>query len=375
MGRNIVLCFDGTKNQYTTTTDTNVVKLYAMLDRSRSDQLAYYQPGIGTYLPPGAWGALRRWIVTRLDLAIAWLLQHHVTDAYRFLMRCYQEGDRIFIFGFSRGAYTAKVLSGMLNRVGLLSYGNEELIQFAWRAYRSPNSDASGGFKIIFCRPVEVHFLGLWDSVSSVGWIWNPTFFYYTSDNPNVKVIRHAVALDERRSNFRPGLWRTTHTNNEEVWFVGVHCDVGGGYSERESGLSKIPLKWMVDQAKLFGLYFDAERESDIIPKNDYSINAAPNAAAQMHESLKGLWWAAEYLPIAQRLPDREFAKRFTVHRGKHRYLSHGSKIHASVFERMKEIPTYRPPNIPADYLLVEEVSAATTEPIVNAINDFRATS
>src|SRR5260221_7364528 len=103
MARNVVLCLDGTSNQYAAT-NTNVVKLYAMLDRARNDQLSYYQPGIGTFPPPGAWGRVKRWVATRLDLAIAWLLSEHVTDAYRFLMRYYQEGDSIFIFGFSRGA-------------------------------------------------------------------------------------------------------------------------------------------------------------------------------------------------------------------------------------------------------------------------------
>src|ERR1017187_678505 len=99
MSRNIVLCFDGTSNEYAAT-NTNVVKLYAMLDRSTSDQFAYYQPGIGTMAPPGVWGKVKKWIVTRLDLAIAWLLEDHVSDGYRFLMRYYQDGDRVFIFGF-----------------------------------------------------------------------------------------------------------------------------------------------------------------------------------------------------------------------------------------------------------------------------------
>src|ERR1700758_324864 len=103
--RNIVLCLDGTSNQYSAT-NTNVVKLYAMLDR-RDGQLAYYQPGIGTSVPTGIWGRIKRWFIKQVDLAIAWLLEEHVCDAYRFLMRYYQEGDSIFIFGFSRGAYTA----------------------------------------------------------------------------------------------------------------------------------------------------------------------------------------------------------------------------------------------------------------------------
>ena len=132
--RNIVLCLDGTSNKYAAV-NTNVVKLYAMLDRARNDQLSYYQPGIGTMPPPGIFGRLKRWFVTRLDLAIAWLLSDHVTDAYRFLMRYYQQGDRIFIFGFSRGAYTARALIGLLNRPGLLRPGSENLVPYAVRQY------------------------------------------------------------------------------------------------------------------------------------------------------------------------------------------------------------------------------------------------
>lgn len=136
MARNLVLCLDGSSNQYAAT-NTNVVKLYAMLERAHDTQLAYYQPGIGTFPPPGVWGRLKSWFVTRLDLAIAWVLSDHVTDAYRFPMRYYQECDQIFIFGFSRGAYTARVVAGMLHKVGLLTQGNEELIPFTWTPTRT----------------------------------------------------------------------------------------------------------------------------------------------------------------------------------------------------------------------------------------------
>ena len=92
MPSEIVLCLDGTSNKFAAA-NTNVVKLYAMLDRTRPDQFSYYQPGIGTIPPPGVWGKFKQWFITRLDLAIAWLLPNHVSDAYRFLMRYYQDGD------------------------------------------------------------------------------------------------------------------------------------------------------------------------------------------------------------------------------------------------------------------------------------------
>jgi uncharacterized protein (DUF2235 family) len=169
-----------------------VVKLYAMHDRTRPDQLSYYQPGIGTFGPPGVWSRIKRWFVTRLDLAIAWLLSDHVTDAYRFLMRYYHEGDSIFLFGFSRGAYTARALAAMLHKVGLLTQGNEELIPFAWHMFkREHNPAVYTGFQKTFSRVVRVRFLGLWDTVSSIGWVWAPQHLQFTENNPSVDIVRH----------------------------------------------------------------------------------------------------------------------------------------------------------------------------------------
>ncbi len=348
MGRNLVLCFDGTKNQYAAT-NTNVVKIYAMLDREGNDQLSYYQPGIGTFAPPGVWGKLKRWWVTRLDLAIAWLLEDHVTDGYRFLMRYYQEGDRIFIFGFSRGAYTARAVAGMLYKVGLLTQGNEELLPFAWDVFKNiKNEELSEGFRHTFSRKVFVHFLGLWDTVSSVGWAWNPEHLPYTANNPNAEVVRHAVSLDERRTNFVQNLWgKNSPTDMQQVWFAGVHCDVGGGYAEREAGLSKLALKWMVAQAEIFGLRFNPKAKEIILPEQDTPVYATPNAIATQHESLQGWWWIIEFIPKSIRDPAAAFATRWIIPGGRHRYVTEGAHIHASVFERKAKLSSYDPPNLP----------------------------
>jgi uncharacterized protein (DUF2235 family) len=270
MPRRIVLCLDGTSNKYAAA-NTNVVKLYAMLDRATNDQLAYYQPGIGTIAPPGMWGRMKRWIATRLDLAMAWLLEAHVTDAYRYLMRYYQEGDQIFIFGFSRGAYTARAVAAMVYKVGLLTQGNEELIPFVWDTFkREHDQKIYQGFAQTFSRNVTIHFLGLWDTVSSVGWAWHPEHLQFTANNRAVQIVRHAVALDERRAYFVQNLWgQDPPTDIEQVWFPGVHCDVGGGYPEGRGGqssLSKIALRWMVGKAEAAGLIFNPEMKATIIP-------------------------------------------------------------------------------------------------------------
>src|SRR6185437_379977 len=104
MSKNIVLCFDGTSNKYCAKNDTNVIKLYQILDRSTTAQFAYYQPGIGTMPPPGVYGKLKQKIVDVIDLATASLLSQHVCDGYQYLMRYYEPGDQVFMFGFSRGA-------------------------------------------------------------------------------------------------------------------------------------------------------------------------------------------------------------------------------------------------------------------------------
>jgi len=352
VAKKIVLCLDGTSNKYAAA-NTNVVKLYAMLDRTRPDQLSYYQPGIGTIPPPGVWGKFKQWFITRLDLAIAWLLSNHVSDAYRFLMRYYQDGDSIFIFGFSRGAYTARVLAGMLHKVGLLTQGNEELIPFAWDMFKRPPDDPdrlAEGFKKTFSRPVQVHFLGLWDTVSSVGWALWPQHYQYTEKNPSVDIVRHAVALDERRAYFVQNLWGTIPANLEQVWFPGVHCDVGGGYPEISSGLSAITLKWMVGKAEAEGLIFDPDMKAEVLPAQSTPKYAAPDAGARPpNESLTGLWWIVEYLPKRYKDPANNFAPSWMLHRGRPRHVNPKAKVHASVFERIQLVQGYQPPNLPVD--------------------------
>jgi len=137
-----------------------------------------------------------------------------------------------------------------VHKVGLLTQGNEELIPFAWDTFAKESDKAiSEGFKKTFSRDVPIRFLGLWDTVSSVGWVWDQKHLPFTQNNPSVQSVRHAVALDERRAYFVQNLWGTVPADVEQLWFPGVHCDVGGGYKESDSGLSANALKWMVEKA------------------------------------------------------------------------------------------------------------------------------
>lgn len=233
-----------------------------------------------------------------IDLGLATSFDAHVIAGYRFIMRYYNEGDRIYIFGFSRGAFTARFLARMISHIGLLSRGNDEMVPFAYKVYQQYEQNRESqaeqdkqtvfmnSFKKHFCRTeidaargrnetisenesgIKVHFLGLFDCVNSVGTLDVP-FFGKTHPLPAVhgtaRYVRHAVAIDERRVKFKAALFsqeRTPMTDNiKEVWFPGNHGDIGGGWSDVSKGtgpskdvkddyfqLSDIALKWMVDE-------------------------------------------------------------------------------------------------------------------------------
>lgn len=122
------------------------------------------------------------------------------------------------------------------------------------KLFRSQPPDWSilNKFRKTYGRHCTIHFLGLWDSVKSFGWVYDPIFLPYTTNNPSINVVRHAIAIDERRTFFQKMPWGNRQFENQdvkEVWFAGVHGDVGGGHPEQQSGLAKIALKWMIDEA------------------------------------------------------------------------------------------------------------------------------
>lgn len=362
MPRQIVLCFDGTNNKYANRDDTNVIKLYQMLDQSSDQCLRYYQPGIGTLAPTGVWGKTKTWFIEKLDLAIAWLLEEHVCDGYRYLMRYYQPGDQIFIFGFSRGAYTARAVAAMIHKVGLLTRGNEELIPFAWDTFRNVRDKSTyEGFKATFSRSIDIYMIGVWDTVSSIGWMWNPTHLPYSANNPSVQFVRHAVSIDERRAYFPQNMWTgtsTVHNAIKQVWFPGVHCDVGGGYLEpTQAGLSKGALKWMVQEAEALGLKTDKDKKAHIIPAQSNQEYCAPDPSGELHKSLRGWWWIAEIIPKPFRDPSRGYKLRFRSHLARPRFIPADPVplVHISVQER-KDNPdnNYHPENLPTNIALVK---------------------
>ncbi|KAG9251514.1 uncharacterized protein F5Z01DRAFT_627301 [Emericellopsis atlantica] len=237
--RKLVLCFDGTGNKFHgDDSDSNILKIFRMLDRTADDQYHYYQPGIGTYVVSGSLShtsvraRFNSWYTKAKDSAVGSSFDQHVVGGYRFLMRFYNPGDEIYLFGFSRGSYIARFLAEMLDYIGLLSHGNEEMVKFAWKAFaqwqcrqqsvgsaeeiRKADEEKRKmykfmkGFRETFSRPVgRIKFLGLFDTVNSVprfetAWMQRSKFPYTAKSS--AKVIRHAVSIDERRAKFRQDL-------------------------------------------------------------------------------------------------------------------------------------------------------------------------
>ncbi len=263
---NIVICADGTWNRPEEDLEndypTNVLKLArAIKPRSGSaKQHVFYDWGLGSYHQSVIAGATGRGI------------HKNILDGYRYIVQNYSEGDNIYLFGFSRGAYTVRALCGLINNCGIVKREDAKLIGEAWKIYKSTNKkyhpDAEGSVK--FRRDFsydsrEVKFVGVWDTVGALGIPFSvlglfdrKDEFYDTKMGSNVKFARHALAIDERREDFEPTIWMPRkETNLKQVWFSGVHSDIGGSYPpDKKSGanVSDIALGWMLDEAEKVGL-------------------------------------------------------------------------------------------------------------------------
>jgi uncharacterized protein (DUF2235 family) len=354
MARNIIVCCDGTNNQFGVE-NTNVVRLIQVLNRDATRMRLYYDPGVGTLPEPEMWGKVRSTIAKWSSLAFGTGLQANVQEAYTYLMNYWEPGDRVFLFGFSRGAYTVRVLAAMLHALGLLPRGNENMVPYVMRLFRGvrnagedPKSNywkLSHQFRQTFARETcepqkrfKIRFLGVWDTVSSVGWVWDPTTFPYTRTNPSIEVIRHAVAIDERRAFYRQNLMVSSDTQDfKQFWFPGAHSDVGGGYGNDGGGLWMIPFQWIVDEAKDQGLEIDDARLAKLLE------NAPTHPwAEQLHESLTPAWWWAELFPKLS-------GGRVRFNLGSPRSIEDGQPIHNSALLRVKHL-NYRPRNFSGQF-------------------------
>ncbi|KAJ8519321.1 hypothetical protein ONZ45_g3731 [Pleurotus djamor] len=345
-GRNLVVGLDGTTNKFNEK-HTNVVALYRLLEKLTSKQLTWYNSGIGTFANT-SWSilaSLGKGFTQALDSVLAFGMQENILRAYEWLSDNYQDGDRIFIFGFSRGAYQARALSAMIDKAGLLPRGNTEQILYAYEHYKSvvdvpitgnpqsatpPSNGLCSHFKTTFSRQdVRVHFVGVWDSVSSIG-LKLRRFPGVEDGMGHVCVFRHALALDECRVKFQPafanGDTSPSGTNYKEVWFSGVHLDVGGKNSLDLNEIDYGPaLRWMLYEAVHSGLLVKRHGTpwSEVIPPKP---------------SLPLLTWGlVEALPLPRPTYKKAGESTMKPHMFSPRLIQPQQSIHESVFVNILE--------------------------------------
>ncbi len=346
MAKNIVICCDGTSNRFGLT-KTNVVKLCQAVEADAARQVVIYDPGVGTSGDSASMTALGKEITRVFGLAFGRGLFAKVEHGYGALMGCYEPGDRIFLFGFSRGAYTARVIAALVHLFGVLRRGNEHQIEHIMRLAARGEKLSFGEFLAVaaeyqatFGQATRVHFVGVWDTVKSVMTLRGDFSMPFTTKNPSIVHARHAVAIDERRAYFRQHLMQPAEGQDlQELWFPGTHCDVGGGYPDDEAGLSRGALAWMLREAEACGLLVDEARRRRAALGIASDGGGGPDPAGPIHESLKGFWRVLEVLP--KRWYDRKGNPprwRWRIYGGARRELPEGAKLHESVAARERAL-------------------------------------
>jgi uncharacterized protein (DUF2235 family) len=453
MSKNIILLSDGTGNSSSKLFKTNVWRMFQALDLTDPDaQVAYYDNGVGTssFKPLAILGGV-----------FGFGLKRNVIDIYSFCCRNYQPGDKIFGFGFSRGAFTIRVVAGFIARIGLIPYdGNEAQLardaEIAYREYRKVRNFKSGGniligplrklrdwvSHVVFRKPTfkqleegddqrkpliridKLHFLGVWDTVDAYGgpideitraidyWYW-PLSMPDRFMTSRINRACHALALEDERDSFRPVLWDDRYVREgdklypvdhnwkpppsaadtpladidreriSQVWFVGVHCDIGGGYAQ--DGLAYKTLQWMMERAGIYGLKYTKLQQ-------DY-LETFVNPYDKLNDSRHGIAGYYRYRPrklsvINSQPPNKlslreDFRHIINIfkcrenpeHEVKAELASPqfyaarpAPKIHRSVLDRIeKGTDGYSPIVLPEEYNVVEHNGAITpnanTEP------------
>jgi uncharacterized protein (DUF2235 family) len=398
--KNIILLSDGTGNSSASVWRTNVWRVFQSLDLTDSSQVAVYDDGVGTssFKPLAVVGG-----------AFGYGLKRNVLDLYTFLCRNYREDtdNQIFAFGFSRGAYTIRVITGLIENQGLVPYESEAQLRrhakAAYRAYRSDQfhtllrveypfrlvrdgiislrdrvAERIWGWtpysKVNRIQSVRIRFLGLWDTVAAYGmpieelttmisqWVW-------PLELPNRELMKkvdracHAISIDDERTTFHPLIWNEKGVEPErisQVWFSGAHSNVGGGYPD--DSLSYVPLSWMLGEAKRCGLRIkenppwgpSATSPLDPVHEPDMfkQARSARDKDGRLYDSRKGLGGYYRYGP--RKIHDLCNIKRSWI--SYYEVEVEVPKIHCSVFERIKNgAHGYAPFGLPAQYAVVAD--------------------
>ena len=329
--KRIIVCSDGTWDSPEKDHPTNILRLARGIQPVGADgneQVVFYDWGVGSDRKKIAGG------ITGVGI------DKNIQDCYRFLIHNYDPGDEIYLFGFSRGAYTVRSLGGLIRNSGLLRRDRAHRVYDAYDLYRRrgrtshPNSPKAVGFRNgnAVDNKTQIHFMGVFDTVGARG-VPVPFFgsvgeekylFHDLQPSSIVSHARHAISIDENRVDFDVSLWefekeadREPSLDLEQVWFPGVHKDVGGGYPE--SGLSDHAFRWVVTEAVDAGLTVEGHLTASI----------KPNARDKQHNQYKGFYKVRK--KYARTI--RAFAKDMPVAK---------AKVHTSVKERWDRVPAYR---------------------------------
>jgi hypothetical protein len=362
MSKNIVLLSDGTGSSNIRNRGTNIFKLYESIDFNRlapdsSEQVAFYDDGVGSqdFKPLKILGG-----------AFGWGLARNVRNLYKRLAQAYEPGDKIFLFGFSRGAFTVRTLAALIANKGILDitqYPTDNDLELAvlrlYEDYRAQHTAILEKltyqplmeffFKAYSKKPVAgtsdevtIEFIGAWDTVDAVGLpfdeatdLWNYLIFRFKFINqvlhPRVKKACHALSIDDERRSFHPLLWKDD-PRIEQVWFPGVHSNVGGGYPQQ--GLSLVALDWMMDKARAAGLQF-VKNDEEFVRDRKYVHD-------KLYDSRSGFGMYYRYQP-------RNIAKVCSENR------IATPRIHISVFQRIAQgVFGYAPGNLPMKFDVVD---------------------
>jgi uncharacterized protein (DUF2235 family) len=342
----------------------------------------------GTIGSDDNWTRLKQDTKSVFELATGYGLDSEILGAYHFVCEQFEEEDSIFLFGFSRGAYTVRALAGLVHMVGLLPRDQLNVANYALTAYKrsSQANDFSIAWnfsRVIGGRRATIKFLGVWDTVASIlvprsdRLVPMLQTLPYTRTNKSVEIFRRAMAIDERRRMFRLNRWidpqpfvanpfdataTETAQDIKQVWFAGVHADIGGGYPEPQGGLSKFPLAWMIDEAVAHGLKINAAMRNNLVlgqPRaGGKNVYVAPDFRAQLHNSLTALWRPLEWLPKSMKWNEwqRPHFLGYYIPDAEPRRIADPDhpgvkpRIHSSAIERRENLPRYDPPNFPTAF-------------------------
>ena len=348
MAKNLVICSDGTGNTFDSRV-TNVTRLVKNLVLDQPErQLVIYDQGVGTTkkreevtrtsqdeglrileAPLSSSGINPiGWVNKTRGLAFGYGLEENIRQMYRVLAEVYEEGDRLFLFGFSRGAFTVRALAGLLHRCHLAQGTGPEIdrsFERSWELFQPMVADDSAVESLrAEHRPCPVHFLGVWDTVKSYGGL-KPVMLPHLRHNPDVAHVRHALAIEERRAWFKPTTWGLLDGDEDgamtridkaaygqqdisEVWFTGCHSDVGGGGAETTT--TRVALRWMLAEAA-------AVDPPLLVSDSGWSLLASedPPGPLPIQESWKLSWRVMEQIPRKE-IDNSGVYPRLVGHRG-----------------------------------------------------------